>query len=703
MRKLVLFSYLFLEALLPVVWGQHSLFYEENFDSNQRKWPVKCTEILLSDIKNGYYELERFSKSGADIFLNMTYYNTKKDFVIEAKFRQLSCKDKHGFGISWDARDNRFSKNFLISPRRKFVVYHTKDGAIKQRKKWTKSRAINRVGKDNILRLQKKGKTMFFYINGQLLCTLPSTYAYGSKIGFKLNHRLKVQIDYIRVYQDDWQYNPQINLIEMTDEDKAHKKENLGFTINSSYTEKSPVVSPDGQILFINRHNHPRDGQGRQQDKIWYSLQDNQGNWTACQSIGAPLNNNNHNFVVSVSGDNNTVYLGNLYKADGTAGGIGLSVAHRSANGWQLPQKVRIDNFVNYNRYVNYFMTANRKILIAAIENKETYGSNDLVVYFEQDGAYVNPINLGPTINTATADFAPFLAADNKTLYFASSGHPGFGSADIFVSRRLDDSWTNWSKPQNLGATINTEKWEGYYKIPASGTYAYVVSDDHSLGKEDIFRIKLPEKARPEPVLMIYGKVLHAQTKAPIQTDIRYFDLATGSEEGIARSSPVDGSYKIILPYGKRYSFLAYKEDYYSISDFTDVSDIHYYTEIERNLYLNPLQKDQAIRLNNLFFDEKKAQLQKESKAELNRLAAVLKKHPTMKIEVDGYANTLSDSSNYQQLSAKRAQEVVRYLVENHGIKQERLISKGMGLYRAEAENNTAEQRKMMEFKIIEE
>lgn len=66
------------------------------------------------------------------------------------------------------------------------------------------------------------------------------------------------------------------------------------------------------------------------------------------------------------------------------------------------------------------------------------------------------------------------------------------------MSKRLDDSWTNWSKPLNLGDKINTDEMDIYYTIPASGDYAYFSSGLTYFGKNDLYRIKLPKEARPE-------------------------------------------------------------------------------------------------------------------------------------------------------------------------------------------------------------
>ena len=123
-------------------------------------------------------------------------------------------------------------------------------------------------------------------------------------------------------------------------------------------------------------------------------------------------------------------------------------------------------------------------------------------------------------VNTAEFESSPFLAADGRTLYFTSAGHAGFGNGDIFVSRRLDDPGDNWSEPENLGPAINTDEWDGYFTIPASGDYAYLSSRAGSLGEDDIFRLKLYPAIKPDPVAIISGQVLDAQSKKPIASEV---------------------------------------------------------------------------------------------------------------------------------------------------------------------------------------
>ena len=177
------------------------------------------------------------------------------------------------------------------------------------------------------------------------------------------------------------------------------------------------------------------------------------------------------------------------------------------------------------------------------------------------------------------------------------------------MTKRLDDSWTKWAPLVNMGPKLNSPGWDSYFTIPASGDYAYFVSSRSGEGQEDIFRIKLPELAKPDPVALISGQVLNSKTNAPISARITYESLPEGKELGVARSEPVNGDYKIVLPFGKKYGFSAKAKGYYAVSEFVDLTGMKEYGELNKNLYLAPIEVNQIVRLNNIFFESGKSVL----------------------------------------------------------------------------------------------
>jgi len=483
------------------------------------------------------------------------------------------------------------------------------------------------------------------------------------------------------------------------------KKTNLGSNVNTIYSEISPFISADGKTLYFSRRSSPENTGGENdRDEIYYSELQADGSWGKAKNIGKPLNNTGPNFIISVTPDNNTALVGGVYKSDGSFGGSGISLSERGENGWQMPKKVEIKNHYNKSKYVSYNLSADGKTLLMAVQRDDSRGNLDLYVAFlQEDGTFSEPKNLGNTINTFAYESNPFLAPDGITLYFATSGYPTYGDADVFVSKRLDDTWQNWSEPENLGHEINTENEDGGFVLDASGQKVYVASSAESIGEVDIVQIELPEVLRPRAVVLISGKVINAKTKQPIAARITYRDLETDTELGVANSSPVDGSYKIVLPSGNAYSFLAEKKGFIATSNNLNLEQLSTYKEIQQDLLLSPIEVGQTVRLNNIFFDTGKWELREESTAELKRLVKILNDNPAMVIEVAGHTDNVGNTQKNLQLSQNRADAVKNYLQKN-GIAANRLTSKGYGQSKPVAANNTEEGRqtnRRVEFSIL--
>jgi len=478
--------------------------------------------------------------------------------------------------------------------------------------------------------------------------------------------------------------------------------ENLGPKVNSEFSETSPKISPDGKTLFVTKY--PNNNNGK--NNIWVSYLNDDGTWTQSKDVGKPLNvQGSSTSVQSITPDGNTILLSNIYRYfDGSITGGGCSISWRERGGWSFPRHQQIEKFENKNQYVNYYLSNSGSYLLMAIEKKKGLGEKDIWVSFkEAKNEWSKPINLGNVVNTKGDEFGPFLAADDKTLYFVSEGHKGYGDADIWMTRRLDDTWTNWSAPINLGDKINTPDFDAYFSIDASGEYAYFSSSNNSLGKSDIFRIKMPQEAKPEPVVLVYGKVFDKKTGEPIKANINYELLPSGKNVGTAVTSPEDLVYKIVLPYGENYGFMASANNYYSITENLDLKKLTEYKELEVNLYLAPIEKNEAIRLNNIFFEFGKSTLKEESYPELKRLIKLLTDNPSINIEIDGHTDNVGSDEANLELSKNRAASVVAYLTEN-GIKGSRLTSQGFGETKPIASNDTEEGKQLnrrVEFVVL--
>ena len=677
------------------------IMLEEDFSDNGLKWDTKKNETAEAEINKGVYEIKYNASSGSYYYWtpHEIPFNNDEDFYAELKIKLVSGPDNKSFGLAFAAKDANNSFNFTICNLGQFTVFARDNGHYQMLKGWTKSSAIKKkLDTYNVLGLRKKGQELHFYINGKEVYKTYYRKRFGEYFGIVLSNSMRVKIDEFIIYRT----KRTLNLV--ADASSGSQKKNLGTKINSKYNELGPLVSPDGKTLYFFRNNHPENLGVDNKGDIWVSHLDKNNQWGKAYNIGKPLNNIGHNYVVSVPPDNNVLVLGKEYLPNGLEGLGGLSISKKEKKGWSMPEKIKIYNEYNLNKFYNYYLTSDRKTLISSVERADSEGKLDLYVSFLQhDNTWTEPESLGPTINTSGMEITPYVATDGKTLYFSSNGFAGYGDNDIFVSRRLDDSWKKWSVPKNLGPEINTPRWDAYYSIPASGDVAYLASYDNTIGESDIFVINLPESAKPEPVLLVRGKVIDNQTKEGIGTSISVRDLKTDKEVAIATSNPADGSYEIVLPKGVEYAFYAKEEGYYAVRENVDLNILKEYGESEVDLYLTPIVKGQNIRLNNVFFVRGKAEIKSSSFAELDHLVEVLKNNPSLEIEIEGHTDNTGSAKLNVELSEERVESVINYLVKR-GVGKKRLSGKGYGGSKPIADNryeNTRKLNRRVEFKIV--
>ncbi|MBC8152469.1 MAG: OmpA family protein [Bacteroidetes bacterium] len=527
------------------------------------------------------------------------------------------------------------------------------------------------------------------------------------------------QIDAIGISDQMAPVSLRINVAQGTPVGLA--KENLGKGVNSPGEELAPVISPDGRTLYFTRSGHKGNvGKPDRQD-VWVSTLTSSGTstqWGEAINLGPPINNANDNAVSCLSLDGRTMYLLNVYKPNGEME-FGLSKSVKTRAGWSTPKDCKITD--NYNLpskparsstqeelepdQAEFCIGPEGNVIVMAVRRRDTEGDRDLYVSFLQADkvTWSEPRSLGKTLNTADFESSPFLAADGRTLYFTSAGHPGFGDGDIFVSRRLDDTWTNWSEPENLGPAINTAEWDGYFTIPAAGDYAYLSSSANSLGEDDIFRLKLFTAIKPDPVAIVSGQVFDVVTKKAIASEVMAGLVKDSKAVSKAEYNPETGEYKLILATQKAYNLMVTKAGYFPLTELLDLSKDKRFRDIRRNLYLTPIESGQKVTMREVLFEQSKPALLPGSDAELNRLTDMLKQYPDMEILVEGHTDNQGEWALNVKLSEDRVQVVKAYLVAQ-GIAETRIQTKAWGPSKPVASNETDEKRRQnrrVEFTIL--
>jgi outer membrane protein OmpA-like peptidoglycan-associated protein len=482
--------------------------------------------------------------------------------------------------------------------------------------------------------------------------------------------------------------------------------ENLGPNINSDFDDYYPVINLEGNKLYFCSYGRPYGYGG---EDIYVSELNNNA-WQKAINIGNEINSNSHEAILGISADNQLLAVFGNYQ--GSLGSGDIFFYKREKDRWgkrkhfsKPVNSIYFDSDLSFSSdgKVVFFVSdrpkKNRYLEKDNFANGLWGGDLDIYASVKTDSGWSEAINLGNQINTPFIDRSPFLHPDGKTLYFSSNGHYGLGALDVFKSERLNpDSWTEWSKPVNLGKEINTIENDWGYKISLDGKYAYfsALNQEDTTKKQDIFRILLPEETRPEVVATIKGKVIDPDGNF-LSAKIKWEDLKTGAEVGELNSDSRDGSFFIALPIGRIYGYYAEKEGYYPASKNIDLTEsMDSLLVLNEDIILMPIQdiknKNISVRINNLFFDFNSAELKPESYFELKRLIKVLNENPGMKIELLGYTDNIGTDSFNKKLSLKRAKAVMNFLI-NNGINKNLIKPKGLGKINPVATNDTEKGR----------
>jgi outer membrane protein OmpA-like peptidoglycan-associated protein len=489
--------------------------------------------------------------------------------------------------------------------------------------------------------------------------------------------------------------------------------EKLDASVNSDVSEMNPMLSPDGKTLYFSRQNHPENVGGvKDKEDIWYSELGADGKWSLAKNMGPEFNNEHPNFINAITSptpDGKTVLLvlGNKYLDNGKML-AGVSVSNNMNGKWTKPKALNITNDYNFNEKANYFLSNNRKALIMSVEREDSRGGRDLYVSFMgDDSVWTEPKNLGDMLNTAGDETAPFIASDDQTMYFSSNGFSGYGGSDVYMTKRLDDTYTNWSEPKNMGSDINSKGEDLFFNIPSTSEFAYYsrgIADN-----TDIYRAKLPFYNSPMPYVIVRGKLIDAKTGQPIGAKIIYERLSDGKEMGIAQSNPETGEYEIRLPGGELYGVRAEADGHISVNQNLDLRDFKSDGQVaHQDMSIAPIEVARiepkvTIPLNNIFFDFDKYVLKPESYPELNRIVELLEEQASIKVEISGHTDNVGTEEYNINLSKNRAQKVTDYLTQK-GIARERITTTSYGETRPAATNDTKEGRqknRRVEFTIL--
>ena len=441
----------------------------------------------------------------------------------------------------------------------------------------------------------------------------------------------------------------------------------LSDTVNSRAEESYPIYSVrDSTLYFVRTLYSANIGGVLGGQDIWYTKRQPNGSWSVPQNNLDKLNNRDNNAVVGISKTGNTLYLLNSYK-DESERQAGMAFSFNQSSGWLDPNDVKIPKLADkIGNYYGIYVSSSEDVAVVSMQQEDALGEEDLYATFKDplSGAWSEPLHLGDVINTEGYEMSPFLSEDKRYLFFASNGHPGYGNADIFVSTRLDSSWTQWSEPKNLGDGINSAGFDAYLTIAANKDVFFVSS---RYGRSaDLYASK-----------SISQEERRQQLASRIEGGRRIgLDSIGGSQ---VPSSQIDAETQALLA-----------ETQALLDEFRG-TDKQNAASNNQSSTINPaLAEEDAKRL---FFGLNSTDLQSSAVPYLREIAAQLKGNPALNVELVGHADDSGGRDYNLKLSIDRAQEAKKYLVAQ-GVEGERIITYGRGSTQPLSDGNDPEAKR---------
>ena len=464
--------------------------------------------------------------------------------------------------------------------------------------------------------------------------------------------------------------------------DENSKVINAGDSINTANAEYFPTVTVQDSLLIFMRKD------GILREDFFYSII-SPNNTSIAQPLSDSLNLAAKKGAPSLSSDLNTLYYSAEYNENGY-GRYDIYKVTKSKTGWSLPKN--LGQNINTDWWESApSISPDGQALYFSSNKPGGYGGIDIYVSYKNErGGWKQAVNLGAAINTAGDEQTPFIHADNKTLYFSSTGWPGFGGADLFVTYKKVNG--SWAKPINLGYPINTNENEQSVAISSNGKEGYIASDrPDSRGGLDIYKISLPDFARANKTLYFNGYINDAITKKSLTGTVKLVD-PSDANKFMTINVDSTGYFVLSLPYFDSLGIQVNspQHEYASILINKKYLDSIKGSTIPFNL--NPIVNQFTKNFNNVFFETNAATLLSNSNVELNALVNYLQASPKATILIEGHTDNTGLAASNLLLSSKRAESIAQYLM-NKGILSSRITTKGLGDSKPIADNNTEKGR----------
>jgi OmpA-OmpF porin, OOP family len=481
---------------------------------------------------------------------------------------------------------------------------------------------------------------------------------------------------------------------------KSYHRRELSDTVNRFVMQYFPVLTADQRQLIFTR----RAGDGPNDDEdLMVSKKDDQGRWTAPESISKNINTPLNEGTCSISADGRRLIFTSCSGRDGI-GSCDLYESIKEGDVWTTPKN--LGRNVNTSEWESQpSLSADGRTLYFVSDRRAGVGRRDIwISTLDETNTWTKAVNAGNEINSLFDEISPFIHANDRTLYFASNGLPGFGGYDIFYAERDSAEWQN---PQNIGNLINDHEDQFSFFITADGKKGYYSHEETlptGLSRSKIYEVQIPAENQVRfRSNYVKGIIRDKITKAPLKASVELINIDRNKRVSLVESDTITGDYLMVLTQGAEYALYINKKGYLFKSFNFNYSGINDFEPIVINIDLEKATAGSMVVLNNVFFDLDKFDLKPKSIPELEKIIRFMRENPQVRVEISGHTDNSGQPTYNKQLSQKRALSVFHYLTQK-GIDKNRLVPIGHGSDKPLASNDSEEgrqQNRRIEFRII--
>lgn len=391
----------------------------------------------------------------------------------------------------------------------------------------------------------------------------------------------------------------QINISNNAKKEIANTKENdykiynIGGTINSEFSDFSPVVTLGENILFFTSRRMRKDSSnadflvpddGKLYEDIYFSLKDVNENWSEPHLVNISKEDENE-ATISVSADGTRLFV---YHDDTGDGNVYESVLEDTV--FSELTSIKEINTLSWETHTTLTPDGNTMYFVS--DREGGFGGRDIYRITKlPNGKWSEPFNIGTPINSKYDEDAPFISVDGISLYFSSNNDKSMGGFDIYLSQLNEEN--KFSEPENLGYPLNTVDDDVFFILNASGKRGYYSSAiEGGFGEKDIYVVEF-DLVYIQPVAVLKG-FIHPKKGESLPDNILIFvtDLTEGGDPKEYRPNALANSYVLDLQPCHEY-YIDYRLDGETFHEFTTQVPCEAGIEnINHEIYIDPIYLD---------------------------------------------------------------------------------------------------------------